>query len=154
MPLQNQTNYQWRPNDNGSITNHRYDIEAEKWINAVGNATSKLPSGNIGGDFQFIGTVLMIPLCFLIFIILVPIQIIKAVVGYNIKLLPGDPPTGWIDRRTNLEKLQDEINALKVKYPPRKKRKTTWEDLTEEQKEMVLFVKSDTAKAKAKMEGI
>ncbi len=149
MPMPSQTNYQWRPNDNG-ITNHRYDLEAEKWVNAFNNATAKLPTGDYAGDFKFMGAVVMLPLLLIFLILFIPIKIIKEVVGFNIKLLPGDPPTGWIDRRTHMEKVDDRLNALKEQYPSKRKRKSTWEDLTSEQQKIVRFVKEETARAKTR----
>ncbi len=140
-------NFKWRPNDNGPLTNLRYDLEASKWVNSVNKAQGKLPLGNFSGDLRFIGAVISLPLLLIFFILLIPIQIIKEVFHYNIKIFPGDPPTGPI--LSDMEKFHAEIEYLKKKNPPKKKRTTAWEDLSDEQREMVKFVRAQTAKAKA-----
>ncbi len=144
MPLDN-NNFSWRPNDNGPLTNLRYDLEASKWVNSVNKAQNRLPSGNIAGDLGFIGAVLTLPLCLLIFIVLLPVVLIKEVIGYNIKLLPGDEPTGWVKKNDIYRVDYTRANELKAKHE-RKKRKTQWEDLTEEEQKMVRFVQAETAK--------
>jgi len=141
-------NFQWRPNDNGPVTNIRYNLEAEKWVSAVKSAESSFPKTNIGADMGFIGTILIIPLCLLIFIILIPIKLIRELVGYNIKLLPGDDKTGWINR-DRMEVYHEEIAELKRKYPtPTKKKKKTWDDLTKEEQQLVNITRAHAAKAK------
>lgn len=166
--MPHQTNYQWRPNDNGSITNHRYDIEAEKWVHSINKATAKAKPTDWGADFGFIGDVLSLIPILLIIIFCIPLLFLKYVVGFNIKIFPGDEPTGWIDKRTDVEKIYDRMEQTRVECAARRKswrsthgtnsgtnsgnnRKTTWEDLTPEQQKMVRFVQAETAKAKANM---
>ena len=147
MPLPNQTNFQWRPNDNSAQTNIRYTLEAEKWVDAVNSAQNRMPKGNFGSDIGFIGAILTIPLCLLIFILMIPIAIIREVFGYNIKIFAGDEPTGKI--RTDIEKFRDEVAELHKKYPsPHVKKKKTWDELTPEEQQLVQFAKASTAKAK------
>jgi hypothetical protein len=155
MPMPHQTNYQWKPNDNGAITNIRYDIEAEKWVNSINKATSKAKPTDWGADFQFIGAAFSLIPIILFMLLCIPIFFIKYVVGFNIKIFPGDEPTGWQDKRSSYEKLDDRIAVIKAESKTRgnsgKKRKTTWEDLTPEEQRTVRFVQAETAKAKAKM---
>lgn len=141
-------NYNWRPNDNGALTNLRYDIEASKWVNSVRRAQSNLPKGDFASDLGFIGAIFTLPLCLLLLVLLIPIQIIKVVFKYNIRIFPGDEPTGPI--LSDREKFRARMDYLDKKYPPKKKRKTTWEDLTDEQQELVKAVRAETARAKAK----
>lgn len=94
-------NFKWRPNDNSSQTNLRYDLEAEKWIKAVNNAKSSNPKVTLTSfksDLSAIFTILSVPLLLFAWVILVPIWLLKEIVGFNIKLFPGDPPTGWIEK--------------------------------------------------------
>jgi hypothetical protein len=151
MPLEHETNYQWKSNDNGSLTNHRFDIEAEKWVNSINKATSKAKPIDWGSDLGFIGAAFSLIPIIIFMILCLPIIFIKYVVGYNIKILPGDEPTGWQDKRTSYEKLDDRIAVIKAESKTRKKRKTTWEDLSPEEQRTVRFVQAETAKAKAKM---
>ncbi len=150
MPLPNQTNFQWRPNDNGPITSMRYDIEAEKWVDSVSRAQNRIPKENFSSDLGFMGALLTIPLCLLIFIILIPIKLIRELIGYNIKLLPA----GWINR-DRMEVFHEEIAELKRKYPsPKKKKRKTWDELTPEEQQLVQISRASTAKAKKDWDGV
>jgi hypothetical protein len=151
MPMPHQTKYQWRPNDNGSITNHRYDLEAEKWVDSINKATSKAKPTDWASDFGIIGTTISLILSLIFMILCLPIFFIKEVVGFNIKIFPGDEPTGWIDKRTSYEKLEDRIAVIKAESTTRKKPKKTWEDLTPEEQKIIRLVQAETAKAKAKL---
>ncbi len=147
MPMPHQTKYQWRPNDNGSLTNHRYDIEAEKWVSAIDKATFKARPTDWGADFKFIWAVISIPLLLFEFIFLIIILLIKEVVGYNIKLFPGDEPSGWVDKRTHMQKVHDSINELEEKYKDTGHPEISQDEILR----MVAYSRSQTAKAKAKM---
>ncbi len=147
MPLPSQTQFQWRPNDNSALTNIRYDIEATKWVDSINRAQNRIPKGNFGSDMGFIGAILTIPLCLLIFILLIPIAIIRELFSYHIKIFPGDEPTGKI--RTDIEKFRDEVAELHKKYPtPLKKKKKTWNELTLEEQQLVQIARASTAEAK------
>ena len=147
MPMSN-NKFIWRPNDNSSLTNMRYNLEASKWVEAVNSAEKRLPAGNYGADLGFIGALIQLPLLLIFFIFMIPIQIAKSVFKYNIHVFPGDPETGPI--LSDMEKFRARMDYLDKKYPPKKKRKKTWEDLTEEQREIVKMVRAETAKAKAR----
>ena len=142
MPMPN-NNFHWRPNDNGPLTNIRYNLEASKWVKAVDSAQKSIPKGNYGADLGFIGALIQIPLLLLFFIFMIPIAIAREVFNYNIKIFPGDKPTGPI--LTDRQKWDAEMAEIKRKYPP-KKRRSTWEDLPEKEREMVRFVREQTAK--------
>ena len=143
-------NFNWRPNSNDSLTNLRYDLEASKWVNSVNKAQRNLPTGNFAGDLGFIGSVIALPLLLIFFILMIPIIFLKEVVGYNVKIFPADPPTGW---RKKFDSGVDwsRINRLKEKgkQQQKKKRTTRWEDLTDEQKKLVQYIRTQTAKDKA-----
>ncbi len=65
-------------------------------------------------------------------------------VGYNIKLFPDDEPSGWIDRRTHMEKVDGSINALKEKY-----KDTGHPEISQDEiQRMVAYSRSQTAKSK------
>ncbi|MUP45393.1 hypothetical protein E0K83_06495 [Gramella sp. BOM4] len=133
MPISD-NNFQWRPNDNGSLTNLRYDLEAEKWIQSVRRAETKLSRRSIKhvkGDLGIISMVLTIPLLLLIFMILIPVQIVKVVFRYNFKIFPGDPPTGKI--LTDKEKFDIRIKEIKRRYSSSTSRRTIPTDMTEEE---------------------
>ncbi len=145
MPIND--NFSWRPNDNSALTNLRYDIEAEKWVDSVSRAQNRIPKGNFSSDLGFMGALLTIPLCFLIFIILIPIKLIRELIGYNIKLLPGDDETGWI-KRDHMEVFREELAEIKKRHPkPNIKKNRTWNELTEEEQRIVQMVRANTAKA-------
>ncbi len=144
MPMPHRTNYQWKSNDNGSITNHRYDIEAEKWVDAIDKATFKARPTDWAADLQFFGVFFTFIHSLLIIIFFIPILLIKELVGYQINVLPGDPPSGWIDKRTSYEKLDARINALKEKYKDTGHPKLSEDDV----QRIVAHVRAKTAKAK------
>ncbi len=138
------SNFQWRPNDNGSLTNMRYDLEATKWVKAVKDAKFRSKPTNIKGDLGVIGMFLSIPLLLLFFCLLIPIRIIKEVFGYNIKVFTGDAPTGRI--LTMTEKFEAERAERNRKYPSKGNR--TPEDMTQEKvDDLVAHVRAETAKA-------
>ena len=149
--MPHETNYQWRPNDSGSITSHRYDIEAEKWVDSINKATSKAKPNDWGSDLGIIGGGISLMLMLIFMILCLPIFFIKYVVGYNIKILPGDEPTGWQDKRTYTQKSDDRIAAIKAESKTRKKPKKTWEDLTPIEQKMIRYVQNEIARAKAKL---
>lgn len=139
-------NFNWRPNDNSSLTNLRYDLEARKWVNSFRKAQGNLHRGNFVRDLGGIGYFIGLPLCLLFLILLLPIQLIKVIFNYNIKIFPGDEPTGR--QMTDREKFYAELEDIRRKHSPRKRRKTSkWEDLTPEERELVLIAKEGTAKA-------
>ena len=150
MPMPND-NFQWRPNDNGSLTNLRYNLEAEKWVTAVNNAQSKLPKGNYAAQGTFIGNVIALPLLLIFFIIMIPIRLIREVFGYNIKLFMGDEPTGKV-RGTyqSTEEFQADLDAIRERHRGKgRKRNRTWDELTSEEQNIVRMVRAETARAKA-----
>lgn len=53
MPMPD-NGFQWRPNDNSALTDLRYTLEAEKWVNAVSSAQRKAQPRSISGDLAFI----------------------------------------------------------------------------------------------------
>ncbi len=116
-------------------------------MDAVKSAQNRLPKGNFGSDMGFLGAILTIPLCLLIFILLIPIAIIREVFNYNIKIFPGDEPMGRINR-DHMEVLHEEIAELKRKYPsPNIKKNSTWDELTIQEQQIVKMVRANTAKA-------
>lgn len=131
-------NYNWRPNDNSSQTNLRYDLEAEKWVKSIRSAKLKYKRPSFSSDLGAIGVLLSLPLLLLAWIILIPIYLIREVVGYNIKLFPGDEPTGWVEK--------DPMARYDV--DPKEYHKPEPKKLTNEEMEMVRFVQQQTAKAK------
>ena len=143
-------NFNWRPNDNGSLTNLRYGLEAEKWVGAVKSAETKLKrptAKSVKGDLSIVGVFLQIPLLLLLFAFLIPLQLIKVIFRYNIKIFPGDPPTGKI--LTDREKFDARIAEIKRKHSsPRTRKPTVPPDMTEEEMmDLVAFIKAETAKA-------
>ena len=149
MPM---NGFQWRPNDNGSLTNLRYNLEAEKWVKAVDSAQSSLPSGNFGADLNFIGNLIQLPLLLTFLILMIPIGLIRLIFNYHIQIFPGDPPSGKVRTGTyeSVDEFRARMRALDKKYEGRgRKRKKQWEDLTIEEQRIVQIVRAETAKAKA-----
>jgi hypothetical protein len=147
MPINN--NFKWRPNDNGALTNLRYTLEANKWVQAVQVAEKRnrpMTTKRFKGDLDFIGNLIQLPLILIFMIILIPVQFIKEVFGFNIKLFVGDEPTGW-NREETVDEYKARLQAMKAEYSKPKKRK--WEDLTSQQQEIVNMVRAESAKAKA-----
>jgi len=66
----NGDDYQWRPNDNSTRTNLRYDLEAEHWLTAYKNASAKT-TVSFGKALGFVGLILSIFFIALLFIFLV-----------------------------------------------------------------------------------
>lgn len=139
MPMPNK-NYNWRPNDNSSLTNLRYDLEAEKWVNSIKKAQSKIPNTNFRGDIGFIGSLISLPFLLLFILFLIPIHLIKVFFRYNIHVFPGDPSTGRI--LSDKEEFRAKINYIKKTQIPGKKGKT-WEELTEEEQSLVKAVRAN-----------
>ena len=125
--------FNWRPNDNSSITNHRYNLEAEKWVKSVHSAEKnrvKFSGSRVASDLGSAGIMLSLPLILLLMIILGIFKFIREIFDYNIKLFPGDHRTGPIDR--------DPMAPYRIdysKYPDfeRGKKKRSPCDLTEEE---------------------
>lgn len=82
MPLAN-NNYNWRPNDNSSATSLRYQLEAEKWVEAVGNAkkNTKKYSGPSQGDIGVITMIFELVSYVFILIIMGIARVIQGIVG-------------------------------------------------------------------------
>ncbi|WP_156888604.1 hypothetical protein [Christiangramia echinicola] len=150
MPLSN-NKFTWRPNDNSSLTNLRYNLEATKWVSAVKSAETKLKkptAKSIKWDLGAVGMFISIPLLLLLFIFLIPLQLIKVVFRYNIKIFPGDPPTGRI--LTDREKFDKRLAEIKNRHSSKVFQiKPTHEMTQEEIADLVAYVKEETAKSKA-----
>jgi len=143
-------NLRWRPNDNGSLTNLRYGLEAEKWLRAVKSADAKLkrPTAmSIKGDLRVVGMFFQIPLLLLLFIFLIPLQLIKVIFRYNIKVFPGDPPTGKI--LTDRENFDARISQIRRESRARENKKPTVPPgMTEEEiMDLITHIKAETKKA-------
>lgn len=149
MPMSN-NNFKWRPNDNGSLTNMRYDLEATKWVKAVSNAESKLKKPtftSMKGDLNTVGMFLTIPLILIFFILFIPIQVAKELFNYNIKIFPGDPPTGKI--LSEREKFDARLREIREKHGGPNPNRTIPDDMTEQQMiDLAAYVRAETAKAK------
>ena len=52
--------FQWRPNDNSSSTNLKYDLEAEHWTRAFKSAQMKQQSSSLGGCLSVVGMVIQL----------------------------------------------------------------------------------------------
>ena len=77
MPMPD-NGFKWRPNDNSAQTLLRYELEAEKWVNAVSSAKSKAYRGSISKDLLVIGMVIQLILTIPLIILLL---ILKGVQG-------------------------------------------------------------------------
>ena len=140
MPMPN-NGYQWRPNDRSSLTNQRYQLEADKWLTAIkGSRVNKAPI-NVKQDIVDISTLVSIPLLLLSWIVLVPIYIIRELIGFNIKVFMGDEETGW--RKDPMERYR--VDVSKFPNKPNRKPKTP----TDQEMEMIRYVQAETAKIKA-----
>ena len=138
MPMPND-NFNWRPNDNSSLTNHRYDLEAEKWVKAVGKATSRNRGTGLKsfrGDVSAICTILSFPLLLVGWIILLPVWLLRELFGFNIRLFSGDEPTGWYREREKNKYKVDEFPKPEPKYQ---------KPSIEEMKEMAAYIKKVNA---------
>lgn len=72
--------YQWRPNDNSSRTNLRYDLEAEHWLTAYKNASAKT-TVSFGKALGFVGLILSLFFISLLFIVLVIREGVLYIIG-------------------------------------------------------------------------
>lgn len=61
-------NFQWRPNDNSSVTRIRYDLEVNQWLKSIGKSSVNSKS-NMGHDFAFIGLIFSTMFFLILFII-------------------------------------------------------------------------------------
>lgn len=147
MPMPN-NNYNWRPNDNGAITNLRYDLEAEKWVLALRKAKTKHRFKDISvfdANLKAVKLFLSIPLLFIFLLFLIPVTVIKLMFNYNIKLFPGDPPTGKI--LSDKEKFYLRLNEIKKKHSNHNR--TLPSDMSEQElRDLVDYVRAETARAK------
>ncbi|MCC8360276.1 hypothetical protein [Salinimicrobium sediminilitoris] len=155
MPMYNDKNsslfFNWRPNDNGALTNIRYRLEASKWANAVNSAQTRLPRGTFMGELNNVGMFLSLPLVLIFLILLIPIQIIKGLFGFNIKVFPGDEPTGWIDKNAPIVPDSPRLKYLKEQAAKNRKPTCEYDSMSQEDKmKLVNFVKAETAKSKAR----
>ncbi len=81
MPMSN-NGFKWRPNDNSAITNLRYTLEAEKWVNAVSSAQRKAQPRSVSGDLAFISSLMQFVFCILLLIVLGILKLITAIVRF------------------------------------------------------------------------
>lgn len=81
MPMPD-SGFQWRPNDNSAQTLLRYELEAEKWVNAIGRAKSRTRRGSISKDLYAIGMILQLLILVPLLIVLIVLQGIKAVLKF------------------------------------------------------------------------
>lgn len=75
MPMQGDFN--WRPNDNSATTLLRYELEAEKWVNAVSSAQRKTMPRSLGKDFVFIGLIIQLLFSLVFLVLLFFLNILK-----------------------------------------------------------------------------
>ena len=74
--------FKWRPNDNSSKTNHRYSLEAEKWVNAVSAAQRKAQPRSISKDLMVIGMVLQLILNLILLILIGILTLFKSIIYF------------------------------------------------------------------------
>jgi len=72
--------FNWKPNDNSAKTNHRYTLEAEKWVNAVSAAHQKAQLRSYSKDFAIISKIFQLIFCVLLLILLGLLQFIKSLI--------------------------------------------------------------------------
>jgi hypothetical protein len=79
MPLPN-NNFQWRPNDLSGKTLLRYNLEAERWYNALNDVHNKQlrSAANVKGSFSFVTSVLSLVFCAVLFILLGIIRLVSS----------------------------------------------------------------------------
>lgn len=82
MPLPNK-NFQWRPNDLSGETLLRYQLEADRWYDAVSDAhTQQMRSvGKYSASIGFVSTVLGLILCTIYLIVLGILGLVKWLLG-------------------------------------------------------------------------
>ena len=73
--------FNWRPNDNSATTLLRYELEAEKWMNAVSSAQRQTITRSSGKDLVFIGLVIQLFFCLLLLVVLFFLNIFKWMLG-------------------------------------------------------------------------
>ena len=79
MPMPD-NGFQWRPNDNSALTDLRYTLEAEKWVNAVSSAQRKAQPRSISGDLAFISIAFELVVSVLLLILLGVLQLVTGLV--------------------------------------------------------------------------
>ena len=75
MPMPGDFN--WRPNDNSATTLLRYELEAEKWVNAVSSAQRKTMTRSLGKDLIFVGLIIQLFFCLILLVLLFFLNIFK-----------------------------------------------------------------------------
>ena len=149
------SNFQWRPNDNGALTNLRYNLEASKWVQAVRSAKLRhkpMTFKSFIGDVNFVGNLIQLPLLLIFMIFLIPFRLIREIFGYNIRIFPGDEPTGKVRRGTyeSVDEFKARLDAIHKECEGMgRKRKKKWKDLTDEEQTIVMMVRQEIAKARA-----
>ncbi|OEY72834.1 hypothetical protein [Salegentibacter salarius] len=111
MPMSN-NGFKWRPNDNSAVTNLRYTLEAEKWVNAVSSAQRKTQPGSVDKDFLFIGMLFQLVLCVLLLVLLGILQLLKALVQFIETSLKSKPASKKVNK--NIYKEYEEGPVTKV----------------------------------------
>ena len=79
MPMPD-NGFQWRPNDNSALTDLRYTLEAEKWVNAVSSAQRKAQPRSISGDLAFISMAFHLVFSVSLLILLGLLQLVSGLV--------------------------------------------------------------------------
>lgn len=81
---QKRDNYQWRPNDNSSVTRIRYDLEVNQWLKSLNKSNLKSQS-NMGRDFAVIGLIFSTIFYLILFIIICISDFISWIIRINSK---------------------------------------------------------------------
>jgi len=91
--METNNNYNWRPNDNSSTTNLKYQLEADHWLKAVKSSDYAKGSGSMLGD---IGNMFLV-LSLLINIIKVIVMVLWEIIKWIIRLFwtPKPPESDY-----------------------------------------------------------
>lgn len=76
-------NYNWRPNDNSSTTNLKYNLEADHWLKSIKHNKNSKASGSMLGDISN----MLLVVSFIINIISLIVMVIWAILKWIVGLL-------------------------------------------------------------------
>lgn len=93
MPMSD-NGFKWRPNDNSSLTNLRYTLEAEKWVSAVSSAQRRAQTGSFSKDLAVIGMVIQLIISVLLLILIGILMLIKSVIHFIESKTSGNDSSG------------------------------------------------------------
>lgn len=107
--------FNWRPNDNSATTLLRYELEAEKWMNAVSSAQRKTMTRSSGKDFIFLGLIIQLLFSLVLLVLLFFLNIFKWMLGSIRIMIEKSREAARMNKERLGEERADNVHKIQVK---------------------------------------